>query len=152
MEIQVTQDHLDRGKRQELSGCALGLALQDAGFVNPKVSSVVLVELQDGRRLGYHCDDSVRRFLDGFDRLGGGAAAPGPGRLILDAGTPQGQAIASFIPDAAAAVLEQVDMDERPLAERLAPDPHNAGDRQRRTQAARFVGAAPGRRRGFIKS
>ena len=86
MEIQITQDHIDRGKVGQPAACAAALALTDAGFSDVRAGGdYVDVTLRDGRKLSYVTLDSFKEFLEDFDE---GRALPG--LLILSCDTPCG--------------------------------------------------------------
>ena len=89
MDIQITQDHLDRGKPRNATACAVALALKDAGFreiqVGPYSLSAAPPNWPASAIVSFTNTPNLRDFVDAHDQVGGRRrpTPPKPGRLLI---------------------------------------------------------------------
>jgi hypothetical protein len=77
VKVNVTQEHIDKGRSIDAALCPITLALRSAGFITPVVNPYNLfMHLKGGKHLQVQTLKKVKRFIGRFDYSGKEAVQP----------------------------------------------------------------------------
>lgn len=83
--VNVTQDCIDRGEREDCDKCPVALAMLHAGFIAPRVDGCSLGWMEPSRgRVYVRTPDDVAFFIDELDGNDDDADDPGPFSFPVD--------------------------------------------------------------------